>query len=196
MASGTKLDKLETNVDFLKVKGEDELIKRITTNLGFAGSALNGQDGNYSSQQTNIEMVSSQIFSWLEQIQSEFNKVINANIIKDPRSYIEVYYLPLTHVNRKEKVQNMKDLYTSGRGSLIAWIAATGWNPDAYLSLMEYEKDEGFDEKFPVHATSFTMSKNSDKSAGAPEIDDPKMKTRLNRRQITVTERLLALERR
>ncbi|PII39855.1 hypothetical protein BBP18_19250 [Bacillus velezensis] len=119
-------------------------------------------------------MVSSQIFSWLEQIQSEFNKVINANIIKDPRSYIEVYYLPLTHVNRKEKVQNMKDLYTSGRGSLIAWIAATGWNPDAYLSLMEYEKDEGFDEKFPVHATSFTMSKNNDKSAGAPEIDDPK----------------------
>ncbi|AQS44103.1 hypothetical protein LSG23_08895 [Bacillus velezensis] len=174
LASGTKLDKLETNVDFLKVKGEDELIKRITTNLGFAGSALNGQDGNYSSQQTNIEMVSSQIFSWLEQIQSEFNKVINANIIKDPRSYIEVYYLPLTHVNRKEKVQNMKDLYTSGRGSLIAWIAATGWNPDAYLSLMEYEKDEGFDEKFPVHATSFTMSKNNDKSAGAPEIDDPK----------------------
>lgn len=68
----------------------------------------------------------------------------------------------------------MKDLYTSGRGSLIAWIAATGWNPDAYLSLMEYEKDEGFDEKFPVHATSFTMSKNSDKSAGAPEIDTPK----------------------
>ncbi|MCY7767864.1 hypothetical protein [Bacillus inaquosorum] len=170
LASGTKLDKLETNVDFLKVKGEDELIKRISTNLGFAGSALNGQDGNYSSQSTNIEMVSSQIFSWLEQISSEFNKVINANIIKNPKSYVEVYYLPLTHVNRKEKVQNMKDLYTSGRGSLTAWIAATGWNPDAYLSLMEYEKEEGFDEKFPVHATSYTMSKN-DKSAGRPEDD-------------------------
>ncbi|MCY8083106.1 hypothetical protein MOC02_07295 [Bacillus inaquosorum] len=170
LASGTKLDKLETNVDFLKVKGEDELIKRISTNLGFAGSALNGQDGNYSSQSTNIEMVSSQIFSWLEQISSEFNKVINVNIIKNPKSYVEVYYLPLTHVNRKEKVQNMKDLYTSGRGSLTAWIAATGWNPDAYLSLMEYEKEEGFDEKFPVHATSYTMSKN-DKSAGRPEDD-------------------------
>ncbi|MED0868688.1 hypothetical protein P4T23_06475 [Bacillus spizizenii] len=170
LASGTKLDKLETNVDFLKVKGEDELIKRISTNLGFAGSALNGQDGNYSSQSTNIEMVSSQIFSWLEQISSEFNKVINANIIKNPKSYVEVYYLPLTHVNRKEKVQNMKDLYTSGRGSLTAWIAATGWNPDAYLSLMEYEKEEGFDEKFLVHATSYTMSKN-DKSAGRPEDD-------------------------
>ncbi|MEC1289431.1 hypothetical protein P9B58_03935 [Bacillus mojavensis] len=170
LASGTKLDKLETNVDFLKVKGEDELIKRISTNLGFAGSALNGQDGNYSSQSTNIEMVSSQIFSWLEQISCEFNKVINANIIKNPQSYVEVYYLPLTHVNRKEKVQNMKDLYTSGRGSLTAWIAATGWNPDAYLSLMEYEKEEGFDEKFPVHATSYTMSKK-DKSVGRPEDD-------------------------
>ncbi|WP_195536335.1 hypothetical protein [Bacillus paralicheniformis] len=171
LAAGTKLNKIETNVDFLKVKGEDELIKRISTNLGFAGSALNGQDGNYSSQSTNIEMVSSEIFTWLEQIQSEFNKVINANIIKNPRSYVEVYYLPLTHVNRKEKVQNMKDLYTSGRGSLTAWIAATGWNPDAYLSLMAYEKEEGFDEKFPVHATSFTMSK-TDNKAGRPELDD------------------------
>ncbi|WP_255233933.1 hypothetical protein [Bacillus altitudinis] len=169
LASGTKLNKLETNVDFLKVKGEDELIKRISTNLGFAGSALNGQDGNYSSQSTNIEMVSSQIFSWLEQISNEFNKVINANIIKNPKSFIEVYYLPLTHVNRKEKVQNMKDLYTSGRGSLTAWIAATGWNPDAYISLMEYEKQEKFDEKYPVHETSFTLSK--DKKAGAPEKD-------------------------
>lgn len=168
VASGTKLDKITTNVDFLKVKGEDELIKRIATNLGFAGSALNGQDGNYSSQQTNIEMVSAEIFSWLEQIQEEFNKVINANLIKDPRVYVELYYLPITHVNRKTMVANMKDLYTSGRGSLTAWIASTGWNPEAYLALMDYELEEGFDEKYPVHATSYTMS---GKESGRPSDD-------------------------
>lgn len=167
VASGTKLDKITTNVDFLKAKGEDELIKRISTNLGFAGSALNGQDGNFSSQTTNIEMVSAEIFSWLEQIQEEFNKVINANLIKDSKVYVEVYYLPITHVNRKTMVANMKDLYTSGRGSLTAWIASTGWNPEAYMALMDYELEEGFDDKYPVHETSFTMSGK----AGAPTVD-------------------------
>lgn len=171
VASGTKLDKITTNVDFLKVKGEDELIKRIATNLGFAGSALNGQDGNFSSQQTNVEMVSSEIFSWLEQIQEEFNKVINANLINDPQVYVELYYLPITHVNRKTMVANMKDLYTSGRGSLTAWIASTGWNPEAYLALMDYELEEKFDEKYPVHATSYTMSNKEQNKSGRPSDD-------------------------
>jgi hypothetical protein len=171
VASGTKLDKITTNVDFLKAKGEDELIKRISTNLGFAGSALNGQDGNFSSQQTNIEMVSAEIFAWLEQIQEEFNKVINANLIKDSKVFVEVYYLPITHVNRKQMVGNMKDLYTSGRGSLTAWIASTGFNPEAYLSMMDYELEEKFDEKYPVHATSFTMSNKDGKDAGRPSDD-------------------------
>lgn len=168
LASGTKLDKIETNVEFLKVKGEDELIKRISTNLGFAGSALNGQDGNHSSQKTNIEMVSSEIFTWLEQIQEEFNKVINANIIKNPKVYISLYYLPITHVNRGEMVKNMKELYTNGRGSLKAWIASTGWNVEAYLSLMDDEVEDKFDEKYQVHQTSYTMS---GKDAGRPQND-------------------------
>jgi hypothetical protein len=170
LAAGTKLDKINTNVEFLKVKGEDDLIKRISTNLGFAGSALNGQDGNHSSQRTNVEMVSSEIFSWLEQFQDELTKVINANIIKDRQVYVQMYYLPLTHVNRKEMVGNMKDLYTAGRGSLMAWIASTGWNPEAYLALMDYELQEKFDEKYPVHATSYTMSSKDGKS-GRPEDD-------------------------
>ena len=165
LAAGTKLDKISTNVEFLKVKGEDELIKRISTGLGFAGSALNGADGNHASQRTNIEMVSSELFSWLEQIQEEFNKVINANIIKDPKCYVELYYLPITHVNRSEMVKNMKELYTNGRGSLKAWIASTGWNVEAYLALMDDEKEDGFEEKYPVHQTSYTMS---GKDAGRP----------------------------
>jgi hypothetical protein len=171
VAAGTKLNKIETDVEFLKVKGEEELIRRISTNLGFAGSALNGENGNYSSQQTNMEMVSAEIFSWIEQIQEEFNKVINLNIIKDPNVYVEIYYLPITHVNRKHMVNNMKDLYTSGRGSLSAWIASTGWNVDAYLSLMEYELDEDWENKYPVHKTSYTLSKN-DNSTGRPVDND------------------------
>ena len=63
----------------------------------------------------------------------------------------------------------MKELYTLGRGSLAAWIASTGINPEAYLSLMEMEKEEKWDDKFKPHLTSFTAST---KSGGRPEKAD------------------------
>jgi len=162
IASGSKLDRLNTNIDFLKVNGEEELINKIATGLGFAGSLLNGNSGNFSSQKSNIELISAEVFSWLEQIQSEFNKVINKNTIQDPEVFVEMSYLPTTHVNRKEIVGFMKDLYTNGKGSLQAWIAATGFSPTAYLALMDEEIEEGFDEKYVPHATSYTMSGKED----------------------------------
>ena len=36
----------------------------------------------------------------------------------------------------------MKDLYAMGKGSLQAWIASTGFNPQAYLALMDEELEE------------------------------------------------------
>ncbi|MBM7598100.1 hypothetical protein JOC34_000457 [Virgibacillus halotolerans] len=171
IASGTKLDKLTTNIEMLKVKGEDELINRISTSLGFAGSALNGQGGSLSGQKSNLELVSSELFSWQEQIQEEFNKVINANIINDSKTYIEVYYMPITHVNRKDMIRNMKELYTHGGGSLIAWISSTGMSSDAYLSLLDYEKEEGFTEKYPPNQTAFTQT-NKDGVDQKPINDD------------------------
>lgn len=68
----------------------------------------------------------------------------------------------------------MKDFYISGWGSFIVWIVVIGWNFDVYLFLMEYEKDEGFDEKFFVYVIFFIMSKNNDKLVGVFEIDDLK----------------------
>ena len=40
----------------------------------------------------------------------------------------------------------------------MAWIASTGINADDYLSLMDYELDEDFENKYPVHKTSFTVT--------------------------------------
>ena len=45
-------------------------------------------------------------------------------------------------VNRKDFINQMKELYTLGHGSLSAWIASTGINPEAYLSFMEMEKEK------------------------------------------------------
>lgn len=64
----------------------------------------------------------------------------------------------------------MKTLYTECSGSLQAVIAASGFNVDAYLSLMDEEIERGFDEKYKPHQTSYTLSKNDD---GRPEIDNP-----------------------
>ena len=174
VAAGTKLDTLDSaNTDIFDSKNEENLNDTIALGLGVAGGLLNGSgSGNYSSQQNNLELLSAQIFQWIESIQSELNKCINLNIIKDSKNYVEVYYLPITYVNRKEMVSNMKDLYLQGKGSLRAWIASTGMNPNAYVELMKVEIDEKFDEIFVPHPTSFTLSKEDNKG-GRPENDNP-----------------------
>lgn len=170
IASGTQLNKIKTDVEVLKTGSEPELIKRIATDLGFAGSALNGEDSNFSSQQMNIELVTKEVLTWLEQIEEEYNKVINANIIKDSNCYIQLYYIPTTIANKDNFVGYMRDLYTMGKGSLQMWIAATGINPQAYLSLMDEELEEDFEDKYPLHKTSYT---HSDKDGGRSSEDNP-----------------------
>ena len=58
-------------------------------------------------------------------------------------------------------------MYARGKGSLLAWISATGVNADDYLSLMDYELDEDFENRYPVHKTSFTVT-----GKDAPEHQD------------------------
>ncbi|MNC32100.1 hypothetical protein D3C75_804420 [compost metagenome] len=60
-------------------------------------------------------------------------------------------------------------MYTLGKGPLELWIAASGFNPDACFALMEEELIKGYDQKFPVHQTSFTQSPNDNK----PNEDNP-----------------------
>lgn len=174
VAAGTKINTLDSsNTDIFDSKNEENLNDTIALGLGVAGGLLNGSgSGNYSSQQNNLELLSAQIFQWIESIQSELNKCINLNIIKDTKNYVEVYYLPITYVNRKEMVSNMKDLYLQGKGSLRAWIASTGMNPNAYVELMKDEISEGYDEIFKPHPTSYTLSKKDDKG-GRPENNNP-----------------------
>mgnify|MGYP007050597773 FL=1 len=66
--------------------------------------------------------------------------------------------LPVTFLNREKQVKYFSDLYARGKGSLLAWIASTGIDADDYLSLMDYELDEDFENKYPVHKTSFTVT--------------------------------------
>lgn len=173
VAAGTKLDTLDSaNTDIFDSKNEENLNDTIALGLGIAGGLLNGSgSGNYSSQQNNLELLSAQIFQWIESIQSELNKCINLNIIKDSKNYVEVYYLPITHVNKKNMVGYAKELYLQGKGSLSLWASACGIPSNVFFALLDQELEMDVENKYPVHQTSYTMSKEDNKG-GRPESLD------------------------
>jgi len=174
VAPGTKIEAINTqDTTLFDSKNESNLDENIALDLGISLSTLNGSGSTtYASQTINLELISAEIFEWIDQISSEINKVINKNIIKDERNEVCVQYIPTTHVNKKEMVQNMKDLYLQGKGSLSAWSSACGLSPMVFYSLLDKELEMGIEEKYPVHQTSYTLSsKDGDKKKS--ETDNP-----------------------
>lgn len=170
LAAGTKLERMKTNTDIFNA--ESNATTEVASSLGFAASLLNGMDGNYSSQQGNAALVSAQVFEMLEQVEYELNKLLNVNIINERSYEVKISYLPITHLNRKEMVANAKELYTLGRGSLQAWVAAAGFRPDVYLAMMDYEVEQDFDAKYPIHQTAFTATNDTGEDKGGRPVDN------------------------
>lgn len=177
IASGTKINSIETqNKEIFDSKYEADLNDKVALGMGIAGSLLNGVgSGTYSAQQNNLELVSSQIFQWVEQIAAELNKCISANIIKDNRNWVECKYLPITYVNKSQMVGYMKDLWLQAGGSMSAYIAACGISPDAYYALLDEEIENSIYDKYKPHPTSYTTSGND--FGGRPKTDNPSVKT-------------------
>lgn len=164
IASGTKIDQLKADMSLLDEKNSSYIQDQIGVDLGFMANLLSGTgSGNFASQQNNLQLLLSEILMWIEPIADEFVKVINKNLIKDPNNSVGLYYLPCSYITRKDFTTQMKELYLQGKGSLRAWIASTGFNSDAYLTLMDMEVEEDFENKYPVHQTSFTQSKDNEK---------------------------------
>ena len=178
VAAGTKIDSLKlANTDIFDSKNESNLDDKVALGMGIASSLLNGSaSGSYSAQENNLELLTAQIFQWVEQITAELNKCISANIIQDDKNWVECKYLPITHVNKGKMVSYAKELYLQGKGSLSLWAAACGISPEVFFSLLDYELEEDFENRYPVHNTSYTISKN-DKQAGRPKTDNPSEKT-------------------
>lgn len=174
VAAGTKINAIEaSNTDIFDDKYESNLNDKISLDMGIAGALLNGVgSGSYAAQEQNLELITSQLFQWIEQIQSELNKCISENIIRDSKNWVEVRYLPMTHVNKGKMVGYMKELYLQGKGSLSLWASACGISPDVFFALLDQELEEDIENKYPVHQTSYTLSGN-DKSSGRPITDDP-----------------------
>jgi hypothetical protein len=174
VAAGTKLNTIDSaNTDIFDEKYENKLNDKIALGLGIAGSLLNGVgSGSYSAQMQNLELIKGQVFQWVDQITEELNKVIGANIIKDKANWMEVYYLRTTYVDKDKAVEQAKELYLQGKGSLSLWVAACGIKPEAFISLVEKELELDWENRYPLHATSYTMSKDDAKS-GRPTTENP-----------------------
>lgn len=176
VAAGTKIDSISPgNTDIFDDKYESNLDDRIALDMGVAAGLLNGTgSGNYSSQENNLDLLSSQLFQWIEQIESELNKCISANIIKDRRNWVECKYLPITNVNKSKMVGYAKDLYLQGKGSLSLWASACGISSEVFFALLDEELELNINEKYPVHATSYTTPGNdTDNKGGRPVSEDP-----------------------
>lgn len=175
VASGTKIDSIDISTDIFDDDKESSLNDKVSLDLGICASLLGSMSNgsNYSSQQSNLQMITAQLYTWISEIQDELNHVINKNIIKDEKNRVEIYYFPVSFVNKQEFFGQMKDLYTVAGGSLQFLIAASGIDPDIYLATLDYEINEDFEHKYPVHQTSYTYSEKGNNDAGRPAEDNP-----------------------
>lgn len=168
VASGTKLDSIDVDIDIFDSKNESELNNQISLDLGICASLIGAMStGNYAAGQSNLEMITAQLYTWVYEWQNELNYVINKNIIQDENNKVEIYYFPTSFVNRQSFFEMMKSLYTEASGSLSFLIASTGVDVDAYLSVLDEEIAEGYFEKYLPHQTSFTFT--GDDKGGRPE---------------------------
>lgn len=99
VAAGTKIDSVDTSVDILNEEIEPKLNSNIAMGLGFALGLLDGESGNYSSQQLSLELLFSKIYTWVTEIADELSYVINKNIVKDKNNEISI--LLFTHKSCK-----------------------------------------------------------------------------------------------
>lgn len=159
VAPGTKLEKLQSDASLFKDNVETDVSDDIPSSLGMAPTLLTGKsNATYASASLNAEFVAANVFMWISDIMAELNKAINANVIKDPTCPVTFEILPVTYVNRSAMFDFMKTLYADCGGSLEAVVAASGMNVEAYMSLMDHEREAKYDEAYPPHASMYTTS--------------------------------------
>ena len=87
VAAGTKLDKIDVDVDIFDEKNESNLNNDIACGMGVSASLLGAMTtGSYAGGTLNIEMITSQLYDWICKWKKELVHVINKNIIKDKKN--------------------------------------------------------------------------------------------------------------
>ena len=171
LAPKTEIGRLSKDSSLIKDTLSSENIKKISTSLGFASSALNAESGSgssYANLQVNIDLVSSQIFQTVNEIAIEYTRVLNGLLGIKPMDYIDISYLPISWLNKDDMFEKVSQLYTLIGGSRRYLVACAGIDVNSYFSCLDEEIEEGYEEKYPVHQSANTMS-SSDVKGGAPQ---------------------------
>ena len=173
LAAGTKLDSVDVSTEIFDEKNEADLNNQISLDLGICASLIGAMStGNFSAGVNNLEMITAQLYTWVSEWQKELSYVINANIIRDVKNKVDIYYFPTSFVNRNKFFDMMKTLYSEASGSMTFLIASTGIDPDIYYSVLDSELDDGIYSRYLPHQTSYTLSKDGNNGGGAPEKPD------------------------
>jgi len=170
LAPGTTIDRLSKDSSLIKDTLSDENMKKISTSLGFASSALNAESSggsSYANLAVNLDLVSSQVFQLVNEIAREYTRVLNELLNIKPSNYIDVKYLPISWLNKDDMFEKVKELYTLIGGSRRYLVACAGLSVDDYFSCLDEEIELGYEEKYPVHQSANTIS-SSDNKGGAP----------------------------
>jgi hypothetical protein len=164
LAPGSEIGRLSKDASLLKDTLNDENIKKISTGIGFAVSALNAESSsaNLGSLQINLDLISAQVFQLINEIAKEETRVINEHLNIKPSNYIDIKYLPITWLNKDSTYNKAKDLFTLAGGSRKYLIASAGFDPDDYLNVCDEEIEDKLDEKYMPHITSYTATDNAD----------------------------------
>lgn len=177
LAAGTKLNSIDVSTDIFDEKNESNLNNDIAVDLGICASLIGAMStGTFAGGQQNLEMITSQIYTWICEWKNELVHVINKNIIKDSKNKADIYYFPTSFVNRKQFFEMMKDLYMSASGSLTFLIASTGIDPDVYMSVLDSEIEDGYFDKYLPHQTAYTYN-GTNAITGRPETENPSENT-------------------
>ena len=175
VAAGTKIDSLDASTDLFDEKNESNLNNDIACDMGVSAALLGAiTTGTFAGGVHNLSMITAQLYTWVCEWKKELVHVINANIIKDKKNPVDIYYFPTSFVNRKEFFDMMSSLYTTAGGSLTFLLASAGVDPTIYLSVLDSEIEADFENKYPVHQTSYTLSsKDINNKGGRPQGDNP-----------------------
>jgi len=165
LAPGTTIDRLSKDSSLIKDTLSDENLKKISTNLGMASSALNAESNsaNLGSLQINLDLISAQVFQYINEIAKEQTRVINSHLDILPKDYINIEYLPITWLNKDDMYSKAKELFTLAGGSRKYLIASAGFDVNSYLATLDEEIEDGLDDKYLPHITSYTSSDSADK---------------------------------
>lgn len=180
LAAGTKLDSIDVSTDIFDEKNDPDLNTDIAVDLGICASLIGAMStGSFAASTSNLEMITAQLYTWACEWKKELVHVINKNIIKEPKTKVNIYYFPTSFVNRKEFFGMMKDLYTSASGSMTFLIASTGVDPDIYYDVLDSEIEDGIYEKYLPHQTAWTSNNDTGDSdkGGRPKTDNPSENT-------------------